>query len=91
MPATKPQPPVARDLAPGQRRAEIAIAALFLLTAATSIYGVTVLDPILKAPDYLARVYPAKGAIAWGAALVDQQYRRRVHRGLRLAAAAPPR
>ncbi|MCI3135292.1 DUF4386 domain-containing protein [Phenylobacterium aquaticum] len=69
MPATKPKPPVARALAPGQRRAEIAIAALFLITAATSIYGVTVLDPILKAPDYLARVYPAKGAIAWGALL----------------------
>ena len=49
-----------------QRRAEIVIAALFLLTAATAIYGVILLDPILNAPDYLARVSPNKAIIVLG-------------------------
>jgi hypothetical protein len=49
-----------------QRFAEIMIATLFLLTAATSVCGVTVLDPILNVPDYLAGVFPNKGWIALG-------------------------
>ncbi len=55
-----------RVVGASQRFAEIMIATLFLLTAATSIYGVTVLDPILNAPDYLAGVFPNKGWIALG-------------------------
>lgn len=47
-----------------QRRAELVIATLFLATAAASIPAVFVLDPILNAPDYLARVFPNKGAVA---------------------------
>jgi hypothetical protein len=45
------------------------IAALFLLTAAASIPAAFVLDPILNAPDYLARVFPNKGAVELGALL----------------------
>jgi hypothetical protein len=52
-----------------QRRAEIVIASLFLLTAAASIPAAFVLDPILNAPDYLARVFPNKGAVELGALL----------------------
>ena len=52
-----------------QRRAEIVIAALFLLTAAGAIAGAFVLDPILNASDYLARVFPHKGAIEVGSLL----------------------
>ena len=59
-------PGAKRVVSPGQRRAEIAIAALFLLTAATSIYGVTVLDPILNAPDYLATAFAHRSGIALG-------------------------
>jgi len=55
-----------RVVGASQRFAEIMIASLFLLTAATSIYGVIVLDPILNAPDYLAGVFPNKGAVALG-------------------------
>jgi hypothetical protein len=52
-----------------QRRAEIVVATLFLVTAATSIPAAFVLDPILNAPDYLARVFPNKGAVEVGALL----------------------
>src|SRR5215813_6429618 len=52
-----------------QRRAEIMVAALFLVTAAASIPAAFVLDPILNAPDYLARVFPNKGAVELGALL----------------------
>jgi Domain of unknown function (DUF4386) len=52
-----------------QRRAELVIASLFLLTAAASIPAAFVLDPILNAPDYLARVFPDKGAVELGALL----------------------
>ena len=55
-----------RIVGASQRRAEIAIATLFLLTAAVAIYGVFLLDPILNAPDYLTGVFPNKGRIAWG-------------------------
>jgi hypothetical protein len=50
-----------------QRRAEIMVATLFLVTAATSISAAFVLDPILKAPDYLAGIAPNKAAVALGA------------------------
>ncbi len=50
-----------------QRRAEIMVATLFLLTAATSIFAAFVLDPILKAPNYLAGLFPNTAAVAWGA------------------------
>ena len=52
-----------------QRRAELVIATLFLATAAASIPAAFVLDPILNAPDYLARVFPNKGAVDLGALL----------------------
>ena len=52
-----------------QRRAEVVIATLFLLTAAASIPAAFLLDPILNAPDYLARVYPKKGAVELAALL----------------------
>jgi hypothetical protein len=56
-----------RIVGASQRRAEIAIATLLLVTAAVSIYGVFILfDPILNAPDYSARVFPNKGSIEWG-------------------------
>ena len=58
-----------RVVDPKQRRVEILVAALFLLTAVTSIYGVTVLDPILNSPDYLAQVFPNKTAVVWGSLL----------------------
>src|SRR5215471_2949081 len=51
---------------PNQRRAEIVIAALFLVTAAASIPGAFVLDSILNASDYLARVFPHKGTVELG-------------------------
>jgi hypothetical protein len=46
-----------------QRRAEILIAALFLVTAAVSIPAALVLDPMLDAADYLARLFPSKAAV----------------------------
>jgi hypothetical protein len=52
-----------------QRRAEIVIATLFLLTAAASFPAAFALDPILNSPDYLARVIPNKGAVELGALL----------------------
>ena len=52
-----------------QRRAEIVIATLFLVTAATSIPGAFVLDHILNVSDYLAQVYPNKGVVELGSLL----------------------
>ena len=52
-----------RIVSASQRRAEIVIATLFLVTAAASIPAAFVLDPSLNAPDYLARVFPNKGAV----------------------------
>lgn len=49
-----------------QRRAEIVIAALFLVTAAASIPGAFVLDAILNASNYLTQAFPNKGAIELG-------------------------
>jgi hypothetical protein len=58
-----------RIISTSQRRAEVVIATLFLATAAASIPAAFILDPILKASDYLARVFPNKGAIDLGALL----------------------
>ncbi|HEY1351068.1 MAG TPA: DUF4386 domain-containing protein [Ktedonobacteraceae bacterium] len=58
-----------RIVSANQRRAEIVIAALFLVTAAASIPGAFVLDHLLNVSDYLARVYPQKDVIAWGSLL----------------------
>lgn len=63
-PATK------RVVSPSQRRAEIVIASLFLLTAAVSIAGGSLLDPKLESPDYLAWVFANKGAVQLDALLI---------------------
>ena len=52
-----------------ERRAEIVIAALFLVTAAVSIPAAFFLDSILNASNYLAQVFPNKGAVELGALL----------------------
>ncbi len=52
-----------------QRRAEIVIAILFLVTAAASIPAAFLLDPILNATDYLTKVFPNKGLVELGALL----------------------
>lgn len=59
-----------RRVSPSQRRAEIVIATLFLLTAATSIAGGSLLDPRLNAPDYLAWIFPNKTAVQLDALLI---------------------
>src|SRR6266705_1111787 len=58
-----------RIVGASQRRAEIVIAALFLLTAATSIPAAFALDPVLNVPDYLARSFPNKAALVLDALL----------------------
>src|SRR3989442_1307964 len=59
-----------RIVAASQRRAEILIAALFLVTGVVSIFGAFfVLNPILNASDYLARVFPNQGAVELGSLL----------------------
>jgi hypothetical protein len=50
-----------------QRRAEIVIATLFLLTAVASIPAGFFLDPLLNASGSLAWVFPHQGAVAWDA------------------------
>jgi hypothetical protein len=52
-----------------QRRAELVIAALFLLTAATSIPAAFVLDPMLTVSNYLAGIFPNKAALVLDALL----------------------
>lgn len=52
-----------------QRRAEIMVATLFLVTAAASIAAGFLLEPILTAPNYLAGISPNTAAVAWGALL----------------------
>lgn len=56
-----------RIVSAAQRTAEIWVATLFLVTAATSISAAFLLDPILKAPNYLAGIFPNTTAIALGA------------------------
>jgi hypothetical protein len=58
-----------RIVGASQRWAEILIATLFLVTAAVAFLGIFVLDPILNASDYLARVFPNKGAVELGSLL----------------------
>jgi hypothetical protein len=58
-----------RIVSASQRRAEIMIATLFLVSAVTSFLGMFVLDPILNASNYLARVFPNKGAVELGSLL----------------------
>ena len=60
---------IKRIVSAHQRRAEIVIAALFLLTALTSGIGAFLLDPLLNAPHYLAMVYPNKAAVTLDALL----------------------
>lgn len=59
-----------RVVSPSQRRAEIVIATLFLLTAAVSIVGGSLLDPKLASPDYLAWIFPHQGAVQLDALLI---------------------
>jgi hypothetical protein len=63
---TTQTPKSKRIVSANQRRAEIVIAALFLVTAAASIPGAFVLDSILNASNYLAQIFPNKGAIELG-------------------------
>jgi len=65
--AVRPSP---RIVSARQRRAEIVIAALFVVQGVVSIIGAAVfLNPILNAPGYLANVFPNRGAIELGAML----------------------
>src|SRR2546425_10917456 len=64
--ASTPAQTPTQAVAASQRGAEIAIASLFLVTAAARIPAAFALDPILSAPDYLARVFPNKGAVELG-------------------------
>jgi hypothetical protein len=52
-----------------QRRAEIMVATLFLVTAAASIPAAIFGDPILNTPNYLAEIFPKTSVIA-GVALL---------------------
>jgi hypothetical protein len=67
--ATAQSPKSKRIVSANQRRAELVIATLFLLTAAVSIPAAFLLDPLLNAPNYLAMVYPNKGAVTLDAVL----------------------
>ena len=58
-----------RIVGASQRRAEILIAALFVLTAATSIPAAFALDPMLNAPNYLAWIFPNKAVVVLDALL----------------------
>ena len=59
-----------RIVGASQRRAEILIATLFLVTGVVSIFGAFfVLNPILNGSDYLARVFPNQGAVELGSLL----------------------
>jgi Domain of unknown function (DUF4386) len=58
-----------RIVSASQRRSEILIATLFLVSAVTSFLGMSVLDPILNASNYLTRVFPNKGAVELGTLL----------------------
>jgi hypothetical protein len=58
-----------RIIGAGQRRVEILVATLFLVTAAASIPAALLGDPILNAPHYLAEIFPNTAAVAWVALL----------------------
>lgn len=61
--------PTAELRASDTRRAEIAIAILFLVTAAGAIFGAALIEPVFAPPTDLARIAAARGTIATGAAL----------------------
>ncbi|MGH2493892.1 MAG: DUF4386 domain-containing protein [Ktedonobacteraceae bacterium] len=63
-PATAQTPKSKRIVSANQRRAEIVIATLFLLTSAVSIPAGFFLDPLLNASGSLAWVFPHQGAVA---------------------------
>jgi hypothetical protein len=56
-----------RVVSAAQRKAEIMVATLFLLCAAVSLPAAFILDPILKAPNYLAGISPNTASVALGA------------------------
>jgi hypothetical protein len=58
-----------RVVSKSQRRAEVMIASLFLATAAASMPTAFLIDPLLNGSDYLARIFPNKGAFELGALL----------------------
>ncbi len=62
-PATMQTPKSKRIVSASQRRAEIMIATLFLVSAVTSFLGIFFLNPILNASDYLALVFLNQGAV----------------------------
>jgi hypothetical protein len=70
-PATAQTARPRRTLDARQRRAEIVIAALFLLTAATSMFGAFAVEPglNLNALDYLAKIFPNKTTLVVDALL----------------------
>src|SRR2546426_2674004 len=68
-PATMQTPKSKRIVSASQRRAEILIATLFLVSAVTSFLGIFFLNPILNASDYLALVFPNQGAVELGSLL----------------------
>jgi hypothetical protein len=70
-PATAQTAKSNRTVDASQRRAEIVIAALFLLTAATSIFGAFALEPGLYAADYLSRIFPNKTTVVLDALLLS--------------------
>jgi hypothetical protein len=68
-PATIETPKSKRIVGANQRRAEIVIATLFLVTAVTSGLAGFLLDPLLNASGSLAWVFPNKEAVALDAVL----------------------
>jgi hypothetical protein len=58
-----------RIVSASQRRAEIVIATLFLVTAAASMLSAFVFDPILNGSGFLARVFQNKGTVELSALL----------------------
>jgi hypothetical protein len=58
-----------RTVDASQRRAEVVIAALYLLTAATSIFGAFALEPGLYGADYLSRIFPNQATVVSNALL----------------------
>ena len=71
-----------RIVSANQRRAEIVIAALFVLTAATSIPAAFVLDPMLNAPTiWPGFSQPGSSRIGYPAVVVQQHWDC-LHRGV---------
>ena len=68
-PVTALPPKAERTVDASQRRAEIVIAALFLLTAAASIFGAFALEPGLYGADYLSKIFPNQATVVSNALL----------------------